>query len=151
MIEILMNYKSLWQVGYHKDLSKWIALLSRFNNGNPLNKELITKIEDFFEYYWMNNKLAALANEEDIRLMDELPEPVQAEIFVDYLFKEYLYNYRKYFNPRQEKYSHTIFKNSANKTFSGENQNQLMRGFLVEFVKRLEPRLFKNDGDLIQD
>lgn len=71
-----MNYKSLWAVGNHKDLSKWIALLSRFNNGNPLNKDLITKIEDFFEYYWMNNKLAALSSEEDIRLMDELPEPV---------------------------------------------------------------------------
>ena len=41
-IEILMNYKSLWKVGEHKDLSKWIALLSRFNHGNPLDKELIT-------------------------------------------------------------------------------------------------------------
>ena len=51
-IEILLNYKSLWEVGKHKDLSKWIALLSRFNNGNPLNKDLITKIEDFFDYYW---------------------------------------------------------------------------------------------------
>ena len=51
-IEILLNYKSLWQVGKHKDLSKWIALLSRFNNGNPLNKDLISKIEDFFDYYW---------------------------------------------------------------------------------------------------
>ena len=41
-IEILMNYKSLWKVGHHKDLSNWIALLARFNNGNPLNKNLIT-------------------------------------------------------------------------------------------------------------
>ena len=30
-IEILMNYQSLWQVGSHRDLSKWISLLSRFN------------------------------------------------------------------------------------------------------------------------
>jgi len=51
-IEILMNYKKLWEVGRHRDLSKWIALLSRFNNGNPLNKELITRIEDFFNFYW---------------------------------------------------------------------------------------------------
>lgn len=65
-IEILMNYKSLWMVGQHKDLSKWIALLSRFNNGNPLNKDLITKIEDFFDYYWDNNRLAALSNEKDL-------------------------------------------------------------------------------------
>lgn len=65
-IEILMNYKSLWMVGQHKDLSKWIALLSRFNNGNPLNKDLITKIEDFFDYYWDNNRLSALSNEKDL-------------------------------------------------------------------------------------
>ena len=59
-IEILMNYNSLWEVGQHKNLSKWIALLSRFNNGNPLNKELITKIEDFFGFYWKNNRLSAI-------------------------------------------------------------------------------------------
>lgn len=72
-IEIMMNYKSLWQVGNHKDLSKWIALLSRFNNGNPLNKELITKIEDFFNYYWDNNRLQAMSTEEDQRFIRELP------------------------------------------------------------------------------
>lgn len=62
-IEILMNYKSLWKVGEAKDLSKWIALLSRFNNGNPLNKELISKIEDFFDYYWSYNRLSAISTE----------------------------------------------------------------------------------------
>jgi len=82
-IEILMNYKSLWKVGKHKDLSKWIALLSRFNNGNPLNKELITKIEDFFDYYWLNNRMSAIENEMDQRFMDELPFYVQGEIIID--------------------------------------------------------------------
>lgn len=62
-IDILMNYKSLWKVGEARDLSKWIALLSRFNNGNPLNKELITKIEDFFDYYWSYNRLSAITTE----------------------------------------------------------------------------------------
>ena len=76
-IEILINYKSLWVVGQHQDLSKWIALLSRFNNGNPLNKELITKIEDFFNYYWENNPLGAVNSEADVRFMIELPYYVQ--------------------------------------------------------------------------
>ena len=89
-IEILMNYKSLWKVGEHKDLSKWIALLSRFNNGNPLNKELITKIEDFFNYYWENNRLSALSNAGDLRFMEELPHSVQGQIFIDYLFTDFL-------------------------------------------------------------
>lgn len=51
-IEILMGYRSLEISGDHRELSKWIALLTKFNEANPLNKELITKIEDFFEYYW---------------------------------------------------------------------------------------------------
>lgn len=59
-IEILMGYKSLNQVGHHKDLSKWIALLQRYNNGNPLNKELVTRIEDFFDFYWENNRMSAI-------------------------------------------------------------------------------------------
>ena len=97
-IEILMNYKSLWNVGQHKDLSKWIALLSRFNNGNPLNKEIITKIEDFFDYYWEHNRLAAVRTEADLRFMEELPDAVQSEIFIDYLFKDFLFVYRPYFH-----------------------------------------------------
>lgn len=51
-MEILINYKSLYQSGEHQDLTKWIALLSRFNNGNPLTKKLINKVENFFDYYW---------------------------------------------------------------------------------------------------
>lgn len=95
-----MNYKSLWKVGHHKDLSNWIALLSRFNNGNPLNKELITKIEDFFNYYWENNRLSAITNESDRRFMTELPNEVQGQIFIDYLFTDFLYKYKNYFSPK---------------------------------------------------
>ena len=72
-IDILMNYKKLGQVGQGKDLSKWIALLSRFNNGNPINKDLINRIEDFFEYYWFNNRMSAVKTENDKRFMSELP------------------------------------------------------------------------------
>jgi len=47
-IEILMGYKSLEYKGDHKELSKWIALLTKFNESQPLSKDMITKIEDFF-------------------------------------------------------------------------------------------------------
>lgn len=76
-IDILLNYKKLGQVGEGKDLSKWIALLSRFNNGNPINKDLISKIEDFFDYYWTKNRLAAVGSETGQRFMSELPSWVQ--------------------------------------------------------------------------
>lgn len=69
----MRNYKSLWAVGHQKDLSKWISLLSRFNNGNPLKKDIITQIEDFFNFYWENNRTLALATERDLHFMNQLP------------------------------------------------------------------------------
>lgn len=68
-IEILINYKSLWEVGSHRELSKWILLLARFNNGQPLDKELIERIEDFFNYYWNNNRISAINCDSGIRFM----------------------------------------------------------------------------------
>lgn len=41
----------------HKELAKWIALLSKFNEGSMLPRSLIDKIENFFEFYWDNNPL----------------------------------------------------------------------------------------------
>jgi len=150
-IEILLNYNSLSQFGNHKDLSKWIALLSRFNNGNPLNKDLITQIEDFFDYYWENNRLGAFVLDEDMRFMSELPVSVQGEIFVDYLFKDFIYKYRAYFSPikkntiaaklaklKEDKLSQLKKKdsnlNQSHTIFAGSNEEQKNRTFLINFV-----------------
>ena len=150
-IEILLNYKSLWMEGHPKDLSKWIALLSRFNNGNPLTKDLITKIEDFFDYYWAKNRLAALNTEHGERFMEELPDTVKSQIYIDYLFADYLKNYRRYFNPHHELATGGIFKSQLGSVFNEENQDSSVRHFLVQFCHRLEPRYYKPNGDLIQD
>ncbi len=71
-----MNYKKLWKIGYHEDLSKWIGLLSRFNNGHPLRKELVGTFEDHFNYYWKYNRLSAINSNSGERFMSELPNSV---------------------------------------------------------------------------
>jgi len=76
-IEILQAYNDLYIGTDGKNLSRWLALLSRFNHGRPLNKELLTEIEDFFDYYWQNNKFSALASKEDRRFLSELPHGLQ--------------------------------------------------------------------------
>ena len=142
-IEILMNYKQLGEVGQHKDLSKWIALLTRFNNGNPLKKDLITNIEDFFDYYWEHNRMQALKSEADQRFMDELPYNVQGEIVIDYLWNDFLYRYRSYFHALKP-----LRENKLTEAFKTKE----LRGFIVDFVKILEPRFFtSSNDDVIQD
>ena len=72
--------------GEHKDLSKWIALLSKYNEGQPMGKENITRIEDFFNFYWTNNKMTPFRSEMDKRFMLELPHLVTQQIYIEYVF-----------------------------------------------------------------
>ena len=100
-IEIILNYEELQQVGNHKDLSVWLNLLSRFNNGTPLDKQLIKQIEDFFDYYWVMDRNSCIKNE-GARFIVELPEEVQNQIYIEYLFADFLYKYKHYFYPKSK-------------------------------------------------
>jgi hypothetical protein len=52
LIEIMLNINNLDLKPDHRELTKWIALLSKFNEGSMLPKSLISKIEDHFNFYW---------------------------------------------------------------------------------------------------
>ena len=91
LMDIFRKVSSLEDVGAPKDLSKWIAMLSKYNNGLPMSKDTIQQIETFFDYYWTCNKLNAFSTELDKRFMSELPESVTQKIYIDYLFKDFVY------------------------------------------------------------
>lgn len=63
--ELLMDYRSLERFSDHKNLTKWIALLSKYNNGVALRRSLIIQIEEFMSYYWDENRLLAFKTELD--------------------------------------------------------------------------------------
>jgi hypothetical protein len=96
-MEILMNYKKIDSVGDPRQLTKWIALLTKYNESKPMPKSLITKIEDFFIFYWNNSPLMFLNTSADLRFIAELPETTVQSIYIDYLFNEFIYKYDSYF------------------------------------------------------
>jgi hypothetical protein len=51
-----------------------MTLLSKFNDGRPLGKSMVAKIEDFFDYYWAHDRLRALKSPADVRITDELQD-----------------------------------------------------------------------------
>jgi hypothetical protein len=51
-----------------------MTLISKFNYGRPLKKDLVTKIDSFFEYYWSNDRLRALKSEADVNITNELQD-----------------------------------------------------------------------------
>jgi hypothetical protein len=55
------------------NLSRFLGILQKYNYGRHLKKEFTTQIEDYFEYYWSNDKLYSVATEEDHRYFNELP------------------------------------------------------------------------------
>ena len=55
-IEILVSYKNLDTTTFdHRDLTKWVALLTKYNCGSKLNVDLVNSIEDFFQFYQHEN------------------------------------------------------------------------------------------------
>lgn len=94
LIEILLYFKSIDGETEDTDLAKWIAMLSKYNGGQPMDKDVITKIEDFFQYYWSNNKMQCFKSETDKRFIGELPGEVSEEIYIDYVFQDFVYKFQ---------------------------------------------------------
>ena len=42
LMDILSDLRNIGQTGSHRDLSKWIAMLAKYNNGLPMSKDIIT-------------------------------------------------------------------------------------------------------------
>ena len=60
-IEILTNFQTVTADNEDSEnLSKWLGLLSHFNKGRPLSREMIKRFEEYFEYYWSNDKNYAI-------------------------------------------------------------------------------------------
>jgi hypothetical protein len=74
-IEILMSFKTVTAENEESEnLTKWLGLLARFNKGRPLPKEMTKRIENYFDYYWANDKNYAIKSEDDLRFLQELPK-----------------------------------------------------------------------------
>jgi hypothetical protein len=56
-IEMLMEFKIVTAANEdNSNLSKWFGLLARFNKGRPLPKDMRERLENYFAYYWDNDR-----------------------------------------------------------------------------------------------
>lgn len=141
LIDILVSFKAIDQQGQHKDLSKWIAMLSKYNGGHPMKKEIIASIEGFFDFYWSNNKMLAFQTQIDKRLMQELPENVTQKIYIDYVFQDFAYKFSYYFR----------YRNQRNQIVICKKTHTTFRQQIVKLLKELQPRRYQVGGNIIQD
>lgn len=98
-IEILDTFKSInAEVEHGDNLSKFFGLIKQFNKGRMIDYKMKCKIEDYMEYRWQNDKNLAISTQEDVDLITQLPHEIRQKIYSDFLFKNFLTAFRRYFS-----------------------------------------------------
>ena len=75
-------------------------MLQKFNKNQSIDLVLKRRIEDYFEYKWIHDKNHAFENPEEQRLFMELPQDTQIMIFRNYLYRDFLKSFRRFFTIR---------------------------------------------------
>jgi potassium voltage-gated channel Eag-related subfamily H protein 8 len=101
-IEMLMEFRNVTAENEdHAGLTKFFGLLSRFNKGHPLQKDMTRKIEEYFDNYWSKDLNFAMKSEQDKRFLSELPKEIRVAIYKDFLFHNFLYKFKFFFTIRK--------------------------------------------------
>ena len=82
-IDMLMEFKNV--TAENEDnlgLSKFFGLLSRFNSGHPLPKDIAKRIEEYFDYFWQKDLNYAMRSSEGIRFLSELPKKIRINVII---------------------------------------------------------------------
>uniref|UniRef100_A0A7S3FW38 Cyclic nucleotide-binding domain-containing protein n=1 Tax=Strombidium rassoulzadegani TaxID=1082188 RepID=A0A7S3FW38_9SPIT len=141
-IEILISIQDLnndFDEG--ESLSKWFGLIKRFNSSRSIPLDLKLKIEEYFDYRWINDKNQAVSTEEDIKLLNQLPPSVQRKIYSDFLFEQFIKNFKKFFDFPKENPNKNEEDIKIDYAFYTWNDVQY-QNFMINILKSLEPRQF---------
>ncbi len=80
-IEILLSYKTITADNNEsEELTKWMNVLSKFSKSKRLSKDMIKKLETYFEYFWQRDRNFATKGEEGQRFMSELPKEIRRKV-----------------------------------------------------------------------
>lgn len=91
------------EVDQQDELEMFFTMLRMFNNGNHIEGNLKQRIENFLGFKWINDKNNYLITEEDRYLFSQLPPSCKIEIYTNFLFKEFLFKFRRFFSFRIER------------------------------------------------
>ena len=89
MLSQIKNFNTTFEDSVQLNL--FMGTLKRFNSGGDLPKRSIEKMEKYFKYRWEHN---LHTSQEDKKLFNTLPRPLQRRIFVEYLFARFLDSYK---------------------------------------------------------
>ena len=98
LLVIIENFKEYDKENNEGDeLSKFFGMLKWYNYDVDIEIDRKRKIEIYFEYYWINNKNQSVDDEEEIAMLEQLPEDTQNTIYTEFLYKDFLKTFKSVF------------------------------------------------------
>jgi hypothetical protein len=75
LFEIIDSFRKLNDpIDEGDELTRFFGLIRKFNNNAPIDHDLKTRIESHFDYKWINDKNQAIDDEDELKMLYELPE-----------------------------------------------------------------------------
>lgn len=78
-------------------LECFFSMFQRFNGGHPLKQKIIEDIREHFDYKWSKDRNQAIDEEEEIKILMQLPVDVQDQLYSGFLFSDFLSNFSQFF------------------------------------------------------
>lgn len=130
------------------NLSKWLGILTHLNGNKPIKKELTTSIEQYYDYYWSQDKNYAIKAEDKANFSDDLQIHQQTEIYKGYLFADFIYMFRIPFRMTKDNQADLDAEQEVNKAFYGWEDTQYSQ-FMMQILSKLEPRFYQADDYIL--
>ena len=105
------------------------TIKKRYNHGIEIDVELKQKIEILFRYRWLHDRNQGMYSQEDISLLEQLPIETQNMLYRDYLYTDFLYEFRFVFN----------FRKLDGQIYSWDDEP--FRNFMIGLLQNFEPRI----------
>lgn len=85
-----------------EELDQFWAAITKFNEGFVIDKEFQDRVNKFMKYKWDNDKNNCITDEYEEYLLDQMPFECRLAIFKDFLFADFLNQFRRFFWIRKD-------------------------------------------------
>lgn len=106
------------------------------------------EIEQYFTYFWANDKNYCVQDEADQDILRELPPGIQANIYRDFLFKDFLQSFHQHFS----------FKKLSKSLRAGYGlagywnwDDSIYSKFMIDVCQTLEPRYYAQGTNIFEE
>lgn len=152
-IDIIAAYKAINKdIEFFEDLNKFFELIKHFNKDIPINDSFREKVISFFVVKWETDRNQLIADEEDKKILEQIPDESQNDLYCTYLFEKFIKDFSvdgNYFKFEKYVSVHGVIKiNKGDPFYSWEDQ--IYREFMMGVLNMLEPRIQKK-GSIIYE